>query len=143
MSSVKTILGSVGAFLAHHVADLKAVGDGLTALLNATPVNAGTRAEITKVIQQIENSAMNISAFLSSVTDAPDVPNVTINESDLEKAVSGKVTELVSEQLSTDAVSDMIANAVSEYMATHPVVAPDAEPAEEPEETSAKKTTKK
>lgn len=85
--SAKTVVAAFTGFLTHHVADLTAVGTALNSILDAIPVNAQTRDHIKDVISQVENSAVNVTAFLEG-TPTLSGGEVVVKQSDLTAAVT-------------------------------------------------------
>lgn len=130
--SVKSVLGVVTGFLAHHVADLGAVETALSGVLQALPINAETRAHIQAQIDTVSNSAKNIEAALAAGLGAidggaGDVP-VEIKASDIRDAVAAYLAEHPAGPDASDlaetvrgAVADALPAAIAAYDEAHPV----------------------
>lgn len=120
--SVKSVLGVVSGFLAHHVNDLNAVTGALSGVLQALPVNAETRDHIATLIAQVSTSATNIEAALEAGINAADgggdLPPVEIKRSDIDAAVADFFASHASD------LDGSISAAVAAYMVAHPVTAP-------------------
>lgn len=92
--SIKSIFGVVTGFLSHHIADLSAVGNALSGIAEALPLNRGDKDAIKAAVARVEQSAENIAravaAFESGETP---VTEVHISEADIRSAVAAVVAE--------------------------------------------------
>lgn len=142
MSSVKSIVTAFTGFLTHHIGDLNTVGNALSALLNAVPVNSGTRDDIAKAIAAAQNSANNIAAWLEANGSSLALPPVHISETDLANAVNDRVTALVNERVDSlvnERVAFLLPDAIADYLAKNPP----APPASDSAATDTKKSAAK
>jgi len=125
--SVKSIALAVQAGLAALVTATEGV-------LSALPINSGTSSAIKAEIDKVSAVAENLAALVENMGEEP-APVVNISETDLETAVSAKVSDYLS-----SALPSLVSSAVSAYFAANPPAAPTPEP-EQPSAPDAGETT--
>lgn len=91
MSASKVISGvtlawhSLTGFLEKHVGDLLSVGDALSGVAAALPIDPQDKERITNAVSVVETSAKNITDWLANAPANPG--EVTIKESDIVEAI--------------------------------------------------------
>ena len=90
-------------FLAKHIGDLNAVGDALSGIASALPIDPQDKERITNAVQAVETSASNINNWLANAPANPT--EVTLKESD--------IVEAIGNYFASDAGKAALANAVN------------------------------